>query len=101
MIGGSPMESIEPQTIASSYAGISPVPQEAAPCDNSGTKEASTCVYAAGEVGVDNDATVRQPTKKKPINFYLAFVAINIACFIFSLDSTSLSVAIPVSPQFK
>lgn len=93
----SPTGSAGLQPIASSHAGISPIQQEAENCGYDGTKEASTSVYVAGEVGVDNDATIRQPTKKKPINFYLAFFAINIACFIFSLDSTSLSVAIPVS----
>lgn len=101
MIDGSPMGSVEPQPNASSNAGISPISQAAAHYDNNGTKEASTSVYVAGEVGVDNDATVRQPTKKKPINFYLVFLAINIACFIFALDSTSLSVAIPVSRQLS
>ncbi|KAM0471256.1 hypothetical protein ACHAPX_009438 [Trichoderma viride] len=94
MIDGSPKESIELQPSASTHVGISPAPQRAAHCDNNDTKEASTSVYAAGEVDVDNDAT-RQPTKKKPIKFHLAFFAINIACFIFALDSTSLSVAIP------
>lgn len=98
MIDGSPKESIELQPSASTHVGISPAPQGAAHCDNNDTKEASTSVYAAGEVDVDNDAT-RQPTKKKPIKFHLAFFAINIACFIFALDSTSLSVAIPVSYQ--
>lgn len=100
MIDGSPKELVELQLNAT-HAGISPVPQEAAHCNNNGTKEASTSVYAAGEVGADNDATARQPTKKKPIKFHLAFLAINIACFIFALDSTSLSVAIPVSHQFS
>ncbi|KAL9468331.1 hypothetical protein ACSS6W_010025 [Trichoderma asperelloides] len=95
MIDGSQMGSVEPRLSASSHAGISPIPQGVAHCDNNGTKEASTSVYVASEVGVDNEATMRQPTTKKPINFYLAFFAINIACFIFSLDSTSLSVAIP------
>lgn len=99
MVDGSPKESIEPQQNASSHAGISPAPQRVAHCHNNGSKEASTTVYAAGEVDVNNDATVRQPTKKKPIKFHLAFLAINIACFIFALDSTSFSVAIPVSYQ--
>ncbi|KAL7917456.1 hypothetical protein ACQKWADRAFT_306753 [Trichoderma austrokoningii] len=95
MIDGSPKESAEPLPNASSNTGISPIPQVVAHYDNNGAKEASTDVYAAGEIGVDNDATVREPMKKKPIKFYLVFVAINIACFIFALDSTSLSVAIP------
>lgn len=99
MLDGSPKESIESQLNASSHAGISPVSQGVAPCDNNDTKEASASVYAAGEVGVDNDATAGQPAKKKPIKFHLVFLAINIACFIFALDSTSLSVAIPVSYQ--
>lgn len=99
MTDDSPKESIEPQLNASSHAGISLVPQAVAPCDNNGTKEASASVFAAGEIAVDNDTTARQPAKKKPIRFHLVFLAINIACFIFALDSTSLSVAIPVRYQ--
>lgn len=34
--------------------------------------------------------------KKKPLSFYLAFLAINISTFIVSLDATALAVAIPV-----
>ncbi|KAK1242998.1 hypothetical protein MKX08_005810 [Trichoderma sp. CBMAI-0020] len=93
MIDSSPKESFEPQPTASTHAGLS-VPQVVALCDYNGTKEASTSVYA-GEVGVDNNATARQPAKRKPVKFHLAFLAINVACFIFALDSTSLSVAIP------
>lgn len=97
MIDSSPIGSLGPEPTAPLHAGISPILQEAAHCDNNGTKEASASVYVAGEIGVDNDATVERPARKKPLNFYLAFIAINIACFIFALDSTSLSVAIPVS----
>ncbi|KAJ5168933.1 uncharacterized protein N7482_004527 [Penicillium canariense] len=40
---------------------------------------------------------VEQPKSKtkKPLAFYLAFFAINIIVFVFSLDATSLAVAIP------
>lgn len=93
----SPMETVEPRPSALSHAEISPVLQEGDHGGNSNTKEASTSLYAVNEIGVDNDASAGQSTKKKPINFYLAFFAINITCFLFSLDSTSLSVAIPVS----
>lgn len=41
----------------------------------------------------DDDATV----KKKPLAFYLAFLGINITILVFSLDATTLAVAIPVS----
>ena len=34
---------------------------------------------------------------KKPLGFHLAFLAINIIVFVFSLDATSLAVATPVS----
>lgn len=37
---------------------------------------------------------------KKPLGFYLSFFAINILVFLFSLDSTSVAVAIPVSSCF-
>ncbi|KAK5998602.1 MFS transporter L2 [Cladobotryum mycophilum] len=36
-----------------------------------------------------------QRKKKKPLAFYLSFLAINIIVFVFSLDSTTLAVAIP------
>ncbi|KAI4860989.1 MFS general substrate transporter [Hypoxylon rubiginosum] len=39
-----------------------------------------------------DDATTNN---KKPIGFYLSFFAINILVFLFSLDSTSVAVAIP------
>lgn len=43
-----------------------------------------------------DDATTNN---KKPIGFYLSFFAINILVFLFSLDSTSVAVAIPVSSR--
>ncbi|POR38495.1 Uncharacterized protein TPAR_01304 [Tolypocladium paradoxum] len=47
-----------------------------------------------GEPG--RDAIVASPPKKKPLAFHLAFLAINIIVFVFSLDATTLAVAIPV-----
>ena len=35
-------------------------------------------------------------TSKKPLSFWLSFVALNITVFIVSLDSTALAVAVPV-----
>jgi hypothetical protein len=35
--------------------------------------------------------------RKKPLAFYLAILGININVFLFSLDATTLAVAIPVS----
>ncbi|RMZ68211.1 MFS transporter [Pyrenophora seminiperda CCB06] len=34
---------------------------------------------------------------KKPLSFYMTFLALNICVLLVSLDSTALSVAIPVS----
>jgi hypothetical protein len=97
MIHDSPMGPVKPQPSAPSHAEISPVLQDGVYGGNNSTKEASTSLYADNEIDVDNDASAGQSTKKKPINFYLSFLAINITSFLFSLDSTSLSVAIPVS----
>lgn len=36
-------------------------------------------------------------TAKKPLAFYLGFLGLNINALVFSLDATSLAVAIPVS----
>lgn len=36
-------------------------------------------------------------TTKKPLAFYLGFLGLNINTLVFSLDATSLAVAIPVS----
>lgn len=46
------------------------------------------------EVESDNDDTI---AKKKPLAFYLAFLGITITVLVFSLDATTLAVAIPVS----
>jgi hypothetical protein len=46
----------------------------------------------AGFSHESDDATV----KKKPLAFYLAFLGINITILVFSLDATTLAVAIPV-----
>ena len=35
---------------------------------------------------------------KKPLSFWLSFVALNITVFIVSLDSAALAIAIPVCP---
>lgn len=39
----------------------------------------------------------RKTTTKKPLAFYLGFLGLNINALVFSLDATSLAVAIPVS----
>lgn len=35
-------------------------------------------------------------TSRKPLSFWLSFLALNISVFIVSLDSTALAVAVPV-----
>ncbi len=45
--------------------------------------------------GPDEDAGT-ETSKKKPLSFWLSFVALNITVFIVSLDSTALAVAVPV-----
>src|ERR1700710_777015 len=47
-----------------------------------------------GELSCDNGDAIG---KKKPLAFYLAFLGINITILVFSLDATTLAVAIPVS----
>lgn len=39
----------------------------------------------------------RKTTTKKPLAFYLGFLGLNINSLVFSLDATSLAVAVPVS----
>lgn len=39
----------------------------------------------------------RKTATKKPLAFYLGFLGLNINTLVFSLDATSLAVAIPVS----
>ncbi|KAL7929343.1 major facilitator superfamily domain-containing protein [Trichoderma chlorosporum] len=59
------------------------------------TEKTSTKALAANELAIHQDASTIQTKEKKPLQFYLAFLAINVVAFIFSLDATSLSVAIP------
>ncbi|KAF3061960.1 putative transporter C3H1.06c [Daldinia childiae] len=55
------------------------------------------------EVSTDTDADAEAAddgtTQKKPLGFYLSFLAINILVFLFSLDATTLAVAIPSIAQ--
>lgn len=46
--------------------------------------------------GSDEDASTTIETLKKPLSFWLSFIALNITVFIVSLDSTALAVAVPV-----
>lgn len=39
----------------------------------------------------------KKTTTKKPFAFYLGFLGLNINALVFSLDATSLAVALPVS----
>ena len=39
----------------------------------------------------------RRTTATKPLPFYLGFLGLNINALVFSLDATSLAVALPVS----
>lgn len=51
-------------------------------------------------IGVETEADTTEDdatTEKKSLGFYLSFFAINVLVFIYSLDATSLAVAIPVS----
>ncbi|RFU78352.1 mfs general substrate transporter [Trichoderma arundinaceum] len=91
------MGAIEGQPSAVSHAKTSPAIRNGVHSNGvNNTKEAAYAdVRDDGEIDADNDASAGQFAKKKPLNFYLAFFAINIVVFIFSLDSTSLSVAIP------
>ncbi|KAI1658339.1 MFS general substrate transporter [Daldinia decipiens] len=53
--------------------------------------EVSTDADADADAEAASDGT----TQKKPLGFYLSFLAINILVFLFSLDTTTLAVAIP------
>jgi hypothetical protein len=44
----------------------------------------------SAEPAIEAEAT------KKPLSFYLSFLALNLMVFIISLDATALNVAIPV-----
>lgn len=46
--------------------------------------------------GSAEDAGTTVETSKKPLSFWLSFIALNITVFIVSLDSTALAVAVPV-----
>lgn len=46
-----------------------------------------------------SDADAGAEPSKKPLSFWLSFVALNITVFIVSLDSTALAVAVPVCPN--
>ena len=43
----------------------------------------------------------RTETSRKPLSFWLSFVALNITVFLVSLDSTALAVAVPVCPLLR
>ncbi|KAI2620646.1 MFS general substrate transporter [Hypomontagnella submonticulosa] len=47
------------------------------------------------EVDAEAEVTGDGATQKKPLGFYLSFFAINIEVFLFSLDATTLAVALP------
>lgn len=44
----------------------------------------------------EDDSGPTAETSKKPLSFWLSFIALNITVFIVSLDSTALAVAVPV-----
>lgn len=50
---------------------------------------------AQGQSAIEGDD--RKTTTKKPPAFYLGFLGLNINALVFSLDATSLAVALPVS----
>ncbi|KAI1800539.1 MFS general substrate transporter [Daldinia bambusicola] len=52
-------------------------------------------VGAGTDVDAEAEAADDGTTKKKPLGFYLSFLAINILVLLFSLDATTLAVAIP------
>ncbi|KKP04622.1 hypothetical protein THAR02_03235 [Trichoderma harzianum] len=73
---------------------LSPINQDGAGGAINNTEKISKNVHAANELA-DEEGSIAERGEKRPLNFYLAFLAINIVVFIFSLDSTGLSVAIP------
>lgn len=51
---------------------------------------------AGAQPAMNNKEDDRKTTTKKPLAFYLGFLGLNINSLVFSLDATSLAVAIPV-----
>ncbi|KAI1386774.1 MFS general substrate transporter [Hypoxylon trugodes] len=49
----------------------------------------------AVEVEADETGANDTTSKKRPLGFYLSFLAVNILVFLFALDTTTLAVAIP------
>ncbi|OTA56530.1 MFS general substrate transporter [Hypoxylon sp. EC38] len=68
-------------------SGPSTVEAEARPGESDGPE--------TSEVEANADAAEGNTTPKKPLGFYLSFFAINILVLLFSLDATTLAVAIP------
>jgi hypothetical protein len=64
------------------------------PCPEQNTDSERIEIIQALEIETEGDNVVPQ---RKPIDFYLALLGLNITTFIYSLDATTLAVAIPVS----
>ncbi|KAI1460396.1 MFS general substrate transporter [Annulohypoxylon moriforme] len=63
--------------------------------DQTETGPGETYAPEAIEVETDADVTENAEYKGKPLGFYMSFLAINILVFLYSLDATTLAVAIP------
>ena len=49
-----------------------------------------------GNMPIMSNGDAAPEKSKKPLSFWLSFVALNITVFIVSLDSAALAIAIPV-----
>lgn len=72
-------------------------PSSSLPLQQIESRKQETKTNELPAVEVDgNDMTAKTATKKT-LAFYLGFLALNINALVFSLDATSLAVALPVS----
>ncbi|KAI1379647.1 MFS general substrate transporter [Hypoxylon crocopeplum] len=87
---------LDTKEASSGRASLSTEPKTSGP----GTEQAESRLAEisepeAIEIEDDADEAGNSTTQKKPLGFYLSFLAINILVFQYSLDATTLAVAIP------
>ena len=61
--------------------------------------EAGVCKSEAEHEVRSHEEIEPASRSRKPLSFWLSFIALNITTFIVSLDSTALAVAVPVLDQ--
>lgn len=74
---------------------------DAAADTNKNQAQTQTQHQTVGDDTLMSREIVENAKAKRPLAFYFTFFAINIIVFVFSLDATSLAVAIPVRPTYE